>query len=445
MHNKSNLFVLGGLVGSTVVTGMVLAGPQVLADENHTATASVTVSSACSMTAVTASGNEHVATLLPGINSSDMDDYKNGIGSTTITAFCNDSGGFAIYAVGYSGDTEGNTDMIGSVPGYNIATGTATSGDTSQWSMRIGSLRDVDIMNGYNNYHAVPSSYTKVASHDASTSVSGSQITTTYAAYIAPTQVAATYEGKVKYTMAHPSTNDCPDGYSLINNACKKVTYMQDVATWGSELQVGDSIQAIDKRDGKTYSVAKLADGNIWMTQNLALGDANGITITNVDSDLNNGVTSFTISSSKARSATGSDWSDSYTDPEFAYHTNDTDNYGNYYNWPAAVAGTVVDSGNASSSICPKGWRLPTGGPSGELEALYGAYNGDYTNFIAATSFVFSGYYYYGLDAQGNDGCWLSSTADYGDSAHALYGGIIPDANISKYYGYSVRCVASGS
>ena len=48
--------------------------------------------------------------------------------------------------------------------------------------------------------------------------------------------------------------------------------------------------------------------------------------------------------------------------------------YGYYYNWYAATAGTgtcSMSSGNATASICPKGWRLPTGGSSGGLTVRY--------------------------------------------------------------------------
>ncbi len=45
--------------------------------------------------------------------------------------------------------------------------------------------------------------------------------------------------------------------------------------------------QLIDSRDGKEYWVAKLADGNCWMTQNLALDLVEGEKLTSVDTDLN--------------------------------------------------------------------------------------------------------------------------------------------------------------
>ena len=37
---------------------------------------------------------------------------------------------------------------------------------------------------------------------------------------------------------------------------------------------------------------------------------------------------------------------------------------GNYYQWNAATAGTggTITSSNASGSVCPKGWKLPSSG-----------------------------------------------------------------------------------
>ena len=46
---------------------------------------------------------------------------------------------------------------------------------------------------------------------------------------------------------------------------------------------------------------------------------------------------------------------------------------GNHYQWNAATAGTggSITEGQATSSICPKGWRLPTSGVDGsELQEL---------------------------------------------------------------------------
>ena len=186
-------------------------------------TTQVTVSSACSMTANVTSA--HHATLIPGVYSGSYTTdgatpYANGIGSTTLTSFCNDSDGYAIYAIGYTGETDGVNTMVGDATGLTIATGTATSGNTSQWAMKLAKVTDsstsylpnnLTIVDGFGAFHAVPNAYTKVASYSSQTDSAlglGSKLTATYAVYVQPDQTVDTYVGKVKYTLVHPNTND---------------------------------------------------------------------------------------------------------------------------------------------------------------------------------------------------------------------------------------------
>ncbi len=51
--------------------------------------------------------------------------YKNNIGSANIKATCNDVSGFAVYAIGYTNEVDGNNKMIDSTldPSNDIATG----------------------------------------------------------------------------------------------------------------------------------------------------------------------------------------------------------------------------------------------------------------------------------------------------------------------------------
>ena len=81
---------------------------------------------------------------------------------------------------------------------------------------------------------------------------------------------------------------------------------------------------------------------------------------------------------------------------------------GNYYNWYTATAGTgtyAMVSENAPSSVCPKGWKLPTGGEGGQFAALTDAMVGIFTNTydirdksydmqFSPNYFILSGYYY---------------------------------------------------
>ena len=146
--------------------------------------------------------------------------YQDEIGTTTIKITCNDSAGFSVYAVGYTGDTIGETNstkLVGRNTNSLISTSTATSGDNSAWAMKLGTNGSatyaVSLQNGFGSYSAVPASYTKVATRTAGTDVgtgaTGSTITTTYASFISRTQPADTYDGKVKYTLVHPN-NEAP-------------------------------------------------------------------------------------------------------------------------------------------------------------------------------------------------------------------------------------------
>lgn len=188
--------------------------------KKSTVNASVTVSEACSMTGT---GTLHTAILNPGTYSgASGSEYENGIGKTTLTVVCNDNNGFSIYAVGYTNNSmdTNNTKLIGSNTSGLIETKAYVSGDVaSNWSMKVTKVSDstisynptnMSIQNSFDSWHAVPSTYTKVAQYHANTGSSstdttlGAKVETTYAAYIATNQPADVYEGQVKYTLVHP-------------------------------------------------------------------------------------------------------------------------------------------------------------------------------------------------------------------------------------------------
>ncbi|MFQ7738370.1 MAG: hypothetical protein ACLRJC_12270 [Emergencia timonensis] len=242
--------------------------------------------------------------------------------------------------------------------------------------------------------------------------------------------------------------------------------------------------QLIDVRDGQKYWVAKLKDGNCWMTQNLNL-DLEGITLTPEDSDVfanwTPNITTLTAgnASASASSTTVQSWDlgdyviksttatpSSYCSPTDNLSNSACANYvqsieglepmtevrtdsviiednaydahftvGNYYTWNAATAGTggTMSSGTASSSICPAGWKLPTSGNNttngtfGYMLTQYGVQNSPTSgsNNIAAHPlyFVRSGYVYPGryLSDAGRLGRYWSRTAYSSACAHYLY------------------------
>ena len=201
-----------GLVGMTILSGAFLMSSYSFATDNTNVVdeINITVPISCAMSGT-------------GMDTHDTNisnnTYLPNIGTTTIKVYCNDDHGFAIYAAGYTGDEIGGADSTKLVNEYSdtnntIITGTATSGDTSNWAMKLstnsGATYALTLDNGFGSYSAVPASYTKVAHRDSGTdigvSATGASLTTTYAAYINSTQPAGTYTGKVIYTLVHPSS-----------------------------------------------------------------------------------------------------------------------------------------------------------------------------------------------------------------------------------------------
>jgi len=128
-----------------------------------------------------------------------------------------------------------------------------------------------------------------------------------------------------------------------------------------------------------------------------------------------------------------------------------------YYSWTAATAGTgtsSVTSGDAPSSVCPKGWKLPPN--SGK---------GSYTNFTSAAgiansaagstkirsapyNFPYAGIVDNGsLNGVGSVGHYWSRTAKFTTLAYGLgfaSSDVISEhGGLSRYLGFSIRCVAT--
>ena len=409
-----------------IVSTLLLSLPHSFADNSSADNLTISVPSSCTLNATI--NSEHSISTIGGT-------YIDDIGTTTLKTICNDANGFSIYTIGSSNSLEGNTNLISSVSSdYNIATGTATSGNISNWAMKLTPVSGTytpNMTEGYNNqYVAVPNTWTKVASRPSNTdisadsSVAGSSLTTTYAAYISSAQPAGIYTGQVKYVLLHPNTNAnfmtlemafdhyvgseykiSLDGSSTGPKYYRMQDMTSEICQAATVMGGGAQMQLIDDRinlDGnkRLYWVAKLADGNCWMTQNLDLDLIAGHTYTHADTDLgwdpsspnldafwvvdeghstilwNPVAGKFIGWSDQTASPYSADPGEKYyynsgstaNDIEYnslqdcinAGHT-DCDHYhtGNYYNWTAAVANNVVNSGYAPGSVCPRGWRLP--------------------------------------------------------------------------------------
>ena len=258
---------------------------------------------------------------------------------------------------------------------------------------------------------------------------------------------------------------------------------------------VGAEKQLRDTRDNKTYWVAKLADGKCWMTQNLDLDLSTSKALTPSDSDVTSNWTPVrgTIDASAVTNNSISGWADDYNTPysvdpgnwywnALPFYSSTDNNFldgsggtkfrknipyanngehghvGNYYNWSATVAMNSTSgygyNNNPQTSICPKGWRLPTittEGSTNEFGRLNQLYNSGSTSTsqnleAAPLYFVRSGYV---LSSQqysaGNNGNYWSSSVDSSSGAYDLYFSssyVNPTNDLSRYDGFSVRCVA---
>ena len=291
-----------------IISALTLSRPHSSADSSSD-TIKLSVPVSCTLSSHINTGEEHTISMVAGT-------YEHDIGTTTLTTSCNDPGGFVIYANGNTDSIEGNnklTSILGST--YDIPSGTATSGDTSQWAMKltaVSSSTPADtptIATGYDNYSIVPSQWTKVVYKDAGTVnvETGPSFTTTYAIYLKGLQPAGTYSGQVKYVMLHPSTTGAPA--STINEAFANANKtpvsvldpetgqigsfykMQDMNTSICESVAGSNesttARLVDIRDNKLYYVTKLDDGHCWMTENLDLDLSHSTALTSETTDLN--------------------------------------------------------------------------------------------------------------------------------------------------------------
>lgn len=230
-----------------------------------------------------------------------------------------------------------------------------------------------------------------------------------------------------------------------------------------------------DTRDNQTYMVGKLKDGKIWMLQNLRLGtDVSSLTITPTNSNVTSNFTLTKDSDGKMPYSTITDdvtGDTAYPYDGSAYYCSPVSGnsyVGCYYNWYTATAGTGTSSitgkntggvgTDVNSSICPKGWYLPKGGPQGDFLALYNQYPSADAMLVAGKTavdnasgaslpgFLLSGHYDSGGAYNvGTNGLYWSRTAYSTGNGYYLRLNsttVYPQYYSYKYHGFSVRCLA---
>ena len=429
--NKINKYILIQ-VSIAILSGALLSSAFVSA-EDAVDEINIIVPVSCTLSGT--GTNSHNANITNGTSNSN-------IGETTLKAFCNDNNGFAIYAIGYTDNEYGKNVLTSSTSGstHDITTGTATSGGTSNWAMKLstisspaptypiilaGSSADTQKEQGdpdYSTFQEVPDDYAKVAYRIASTdigaSAEGTTLTTTYQAYISPTQPADTYVGKVKYTLIHPHDSTAPQKPISIEDALAaagKQKYngyykIQDVDSIICEaanvIETDGTVEVIDVRDNTIYKITKLKDNRCWMLDNLALDPTDSTTAASM-SVSNTNATSEAISNYLNGGSSTTGWSTvpvanvtsnfrdaaGYIEPRVNNQSKNTlvkgyglasennqSKVGMYYNYCAATVGTYCYEGNTLGNnpvydICPANWRLPTSGSTGEYSFLISKYD----------------------------------------------------------------------
>ncbi len=298
------------------------------------------------------------------------------------------------------------------------------------------------------------------------------------------------------------------------------ITTMQAFdATACGKLNTHETLQLTDTRDSKKYWVTKMLDGNCWMSQNLALDLSTSKTLTSSDTDVSSWTSGRTTTSSVTTGSTTNTETYSWnlgnyviinptattacsnnnvglsncsgqfmavgsrtpsTDPNF-YKNNGNKTYtateydahylaGNYYQWNAATAGTggVITNANASSSICPKNWKLPNSNSTAKNSFAYLLQQYGVSSSLSGTSSVNSntyniaqsplffvrggGIFFYDTNkfqVAGQSGYYWSSRAN-SSTGVAYYlsfysSGVDPSDSYYRYYGYSLRCLVQTS
>ena len=444
--------------------------------------------------------------------------------ATTLSVSTNNETGYSLYLSTANGKSTlaslnpSVTNTIGAVSGTVEESGFGDN--TWGYNLSEGTPSDIDNL----TYQAVPGDSTVQKGFGSEGPTASDTYTLTFGTKVNTSLPSGTYSNQVVVSVvAKPA---------YVPNLTQ-ISNMQDMTTEICKAStVGQTNRLTDTRDGKLYWVAKLADNQCWMTQNLdfdipagGLTNENGLaaktdlpdgtvwdsssdyapqptntTIENVYNNSNYYSTySFDpgyyvksdpdaydsycgdVSGLNSSSCTGAGWvnvgegsgytalteeqADSTSSGSLTYEVTVVDEQaktydahylvGNYYQWNAATAGTggeSVTSDDATGSICPKGWKLPSAAYSDYYNLIRTAYsissNSAGSTAITQAPLYFSPVGYVGsgsLNDAGYGGGYGSSTAYSSSLAYLLSfgsGGVKPSTFSSRYYGRSVRCLA---
>ena len=222
-----------------------------------------------------------------------------------------------------------------------------------------------------------------------------------------------------------------------------------------------------DNRDNNTYAIARLADGNCWMMENLRLDSSATLNSSNT----HNPADGFTNLPASSNNWCNAETEECYNTAQFRNSNTtatispmtakdqNTYGYGNYYSWRSVTAGhgTYSTTRDVPGDICPYNWTLPTSGSAsqqfGTLSRAYGGSGENQTDMAVnqrfrayPNNFLFSGYVYgSSVDYRGSLGFWWAKSAYAAPYAYYLYldnfGYVYPSNDDLKWNGFTARCL----
>ncbi len=450
-----------------------------------------------------------IQTNLDAANASTNPDEAGKVLSQTATITVGNTDGYTVYVSGNTNLT-GKNNTSHKIP--SITSSKTLGSMSNEWGY-YGVLSNSEASyNPSTSFKAMTTSQQSVGTGGATSSNVTKKLTLFYGARVTSSAAEDFYGNTVTLSVvAQPRTVTTP------------ITTMQafDKTACG-KLNTHETLQLTDTRDNKKYWVTKLLDGNCWMSQNLDFNISTS-NVTTATSDVTSNWTSSSTYPARATATSVTTGSTSNTgtyswdlgnyviinptatkacdsnntglgacsgqfiaigsrtasvDPNFyknsgnkTYTDTEYDAHylaGNYYQWNAVTAGTggQITNTNATGSICPKNWKLPSSGNTVALRdkgsfyyllQQYGVRSSvsgtssvnqnTYNITLSPLFFVRSG----GIDSgtypfnyAGQWGYYWSSRANSSSTTFYLYfynSGVDPSGSASRYPGYPLRCL----
>ncbi len=222
-----------------------------------------------------------IANLAPGASASSN--------TITVSVDTNNITGYTLSAKVGDGTTYTNDKLVNSSSNtyFDNLTSSSTLANfgNNKWGYALGTISSSTTYSGlvYNTNTTINA--TTNASGTAATGYTGTSNTSfTIAAKASDTQASGDYQNVIIFTAV---SNVVPVTIDILQ-------YMQDFATLSAadktsvldSMVEGQGYPLMDRRDNKSYRIAKLADGNVWMLDNLAL-DIVSVSLAKLKGDTN--------------------------------------------------------------------------------------------------------------------------------------------------------------